>query len=618
MPSGGETPTKTFLAGLLAGAVLLCGCADLALEANRKPVLIELSPDSGLLTVGQPAKLELVVRDQHGEVMTVPSWTPPVWELSDVSVAETSGAGTLTGKKGGRVVVTVRLANLKAEARFRINPDRIVLTSPVIYLNQAAQNRMGSVRLVAGRPALLRVFVVGDQVNWLEPPAVKVTLLQENDVVFQRLLQPQTEHILTGVDESDFQWSHNVEVPGSLIQPGVRMVVELDPEGVVPLAPGSRIRYPEEGSTELPVVKPQLFRQIFVPTLGVRAPDHSVFDWLDGIDSDSWQVRYTRNLLPVSEMEVEVRDTFWTNADLRTAAGWSQWFGEIGVLHIQEGRRGYYYGVVGAGPAEWGGLAGRAVPWSVGLPDDRIYTHELGHNMNLGHAPCGGAWSPDPNYPYRRGSIGIWGYDTETGALVAPGEYSDIMGYCRVRFWISDYHFDRATTHRLTGDGGVDLEGGSEPDRGEMLVVWGSVRGGELALDPAFVLEGPVELPDTDGPYRVEGLGADGESMFSLSFTPTPRGGGGAGFAYFVPYRPEWATTLDRIVLTGPEGQDTVTRGGEPEMAVLTDPSTGRIRAIVRNWDGSPLPGEETADVTISRGIPTGVYPTRHRRGLKD
>ena len=618
MPPGCETLSKKLLAGLLAGVVLQCGCTDLALEANRIPARMTLSPDSGLLTVGEPAKLEFVVRDQNGEVMTVPGWIPPVWELSDDSVAEMSRDGTLTGKKGGRVVVTARLANLKAEARFRVNPDRIVLTSPVIYLNQAAQNRMGSVRLVAGRPALLRVFVVGDQVNWLESPAVKVTLLRDNEVVFQRILQPQTERIPDSVDESDFKWSHNVEVPGFLIRPGVRMVVELDPEGVVPLAPGSRIRYPEEGSAELLVVKPQLFRQIFVPTLWIQAPDHSVFDWLDGMDPESWQVRYTRSLLPVSDMEVEVRDTFWTNADLSTGAGWTQWLGEMRVLHLQEGRRGYYYGVVGSGPAEWGGLAGKGVPWSVGLPDDRVYTHELGHNMNLGHAPCGGAWFPDPNYPYRRGSIGTWGYDPETGALVAPGEYSDIMGYCRVRFWISDYHFNRATTHRLAGDGGVDPGGGPEPGRGQMLVVWGSVRGGGLTLDPAFVLEGPVELPDTDGPYRVEGLGADGESAFSLSFTPTPREGGGAGFAYFVPYRPEWATTLDRIVLTGPEGEDIVTRDGEPEMAVLTDASTGTIRAIVRNWDGGPLPAEETADVTISGGIPTAEYPTRHRRGVRD
>lgn len=41
------------------------------------------------------------------------------------------------------------------------------------------------------------------------------------------------------------------------------------------------------------------------------------------------------------------------------------------------------------------------------------------------------------------------------------------MGYRRVRLWISDYHFDRATTHRLNGDGGVDPDGGSERPRGE-------------------------------------------------------------------------------------------------------------------------------------------------------
>lgn len=50
------------------------------------------------------------------------------------------------------------------------------------------------------------------------------------------------------------------------------------------------------------------------------------------------------------------------------------------------------------------------------------------------------------------------------------------------------------------------------------------------------------------------------------------------------------------MVLAGPDG--------EPEMAVLADPSTGMIRTIARNRDGGPLPGEETADVTLTRGIP--------------
>jgi len=135
-------------------------------------------------------------------------------------------------------------------------------------------------------------------------------------------------------------------------------------------------------------------------------------------------------------------------------------------------------------------------------------------------------------------------------------------------------------------------------------VVWGGVRNGRLLLEPAFVLDAPVVLPEADGPYRVEGLDADGRTRLSLSFLPTPLADGGSSFVFFVPYEPEWAGDLERLVLTGPEGEYVVTRDGEPEMAVVTDRSTGRIRSIIRDWDGGPIPGEETAEVTLTRGIP--------------
>lgn len=229
--------------------------------------------------------------------------------------------------------------------------------------------------------------------------------------------------------------------------------------------------------------------------------------------------------------------------------------------------------------------------------------------MSLKHAPCGDAGGVDREYPHNEGSIGIWGYYIPAQQLLDPQVFKDIMGYC-APVWISDYHFDRATTHRLNGDGGGDIEGGSVPagslGRGKMLVVWGSVQDGQLTLDPAFVVDGPAALPEMDGPYRIEGLGTGLETRFSLSFSPTPLAHGGGGFVFFVPHQPEWAENLDRLVLTGPEGEYTLTRDGERPLAVVTDPFTGRIQALVRNWDGRPLPGEGTADVTITRGISTG------------
>lgn len=152
----GEASTNArkgaFLSSILAGAVLLWGCADLALEADRIPKEMTLSPDTGMLTVGEPTKLRFTVRDQNGEVMPVPGWARPRWRVSDTVVAGISRDGTLTGKWGGRVVVTARFANMITHARFRMNPKEILLTAPVIYLNQS--RRTGAEPYLSSRAGL--------------------------------------------------------------------------------------------------------------------------------------------------------------------------------------------------------------------------------------------------------------------------------------------------------------------------------------------------------------------------------------------------------------------------------------------------------------------------------
>ena len=587
-------------------ALLLLGCADLALEPDRVPTALEITPGGGLVGTEESLQLEIVLRDQHGDELPVPSWAHAVWETSDPAVGEVSADGLVTTGRGGAVIVSAELGGLGNAVRLRVNPSQVRLAAPMIYLTQAAQSKRGLVHLVAGRPALLRVFMTGDETSFYGP-AVRVTLLQGDTEVYQRVLAPPTEHTPREAVEGELDGSFNALIPGEVLRPGVAMVVELDPEGLVPLAPDSRTRYPAEGVTPLRVVDPQLFRQIVVPTISTLAPDQSVFNWTNNLTPESPQLRFARTLMPVGAMEVEVHETFSTSADLSTENGWGEWIRDTRVLYEQEGRRGYYYGVVTvAGPA-YGGLGYVGYPVSVGLASAGIYAHELGHNMNLRHAPCGGAGRPDPNYPYPNGIIGIWGYDIHESELLDPADHNDVMGYCSDD-WISDYHFSRATIHRLDGDGGVDLGGGAVaqggPDRGEMLVVRGSVANGRLELDPAFLLDGPPVLPEADGPYRVEGRGPGGRTEFSLSFSPTPLEFGGGGFVFFVPWEDGWAGSLDRISLAGPEGEHTLTRFAAPPTAVVTDPSTGRIRAIIRDWDGGPLPGEGAANVTVSRGIP--------------
>ncbi|MDE2796874.1 MAG: M66 family metalloprotease [Gemmatimonadota bacterium] len=591
---------------LCLAALLIFGCGDLALEHEQVATEVEILPRGGLIKEDETLQLELAVRDQNGEEMPIPSWAPVEWGVSEASVVELDHKGLLSPLQGGETAVHVSLGELVDVVRFRINPSQVVLSAPVIYLNQAAQNLDGSVELIPGRPALIRVFVVGDQTSYYGPGA-RVTLFDGGTEVFSQVLAPTSDRTPNEVIESQLDGSVNGIIPGSYIQPGVSMVVELDPEGLVPLAPGSQTRYPAEGSMKLDVVEPPLFRQIIVPTISELSPNESVYNWTNGLNPESRQVRLARTLMPVASMELEVRETYRTGADLSTQGGWNQWINETRTLYFQEGRRGYYYGVVTVSSPAYGGLGFVGFPVSVGLAYDDIYAHELGHNMNLWHAPCG--TSGDPAYPYQSGNIGIWGFDVEREVLKDRTALKDVMSYCNP-VWISDYHFTRSTLHRLEGDGGVELEGPSAAsggrERGEMLVVWGTVSDGEVKLDPSFVLAGPPALPETEGPYRIDGLAGDGSTEFSLAFAPTPLEYGGGGFVFFVPWDADWADSLDRIVLSGPEGEDTLKRDGTPAMAVVTDPSTGRIQAMIRSWDGGPLPGEGTATVTITRGIPGG------------
>ena len=69
-------PRLTPLAPGLA-ALLVIGCADLALESDRTPTDLEISPRGGLISKDETLQLEVVIRDQNGEEMTVPSWAPP-------------------------------------------------------------------------------------------------------------------------------------------------------------------------------------------------------------------------------------------------------------------------------------------------------------------------------------------------------------------------------------------------------------------------------------------------------------------------------------------------------------------------------------------------------------
>ncbi len=151
-------------------------------------------------------------------------------------------------------------------------------------------------------------------------------------------------------------------------------------------------------------------------------------------------------------------------------------------------------------------------------------------------------------------------------------------------------------------------EASGEPsEESTVLMLWGGVRAdGELVLEPAFAYEGRARSPGAPGDYRVRGLDGEGETLFSIRFTPGEISDGSKGFSYSIPFDAAWTEALDRLELSGPEGVATVDREAGARAMMVIDRATGQVRSIARNG-AAALPAELEADssrVRILRGLP--------------
>ena len=491
------------------------------------------------------------------------------------------------------------------------NPDQVTVSLPMVYLTQSVQAPSRSVRLVADRDALLRAFVTAEEPRgFFEPEVVATFTGPGGNEVHRAVMTRDANQIPAEADEGDLELSYNAVIPAEIVVPGVEMVVEVDPEGTLPLSAESEARFPEEGSDSVNVVEVTPMQLTLVPVLAAEEPDTSVLAWVRGVSAESPQAGLLRHAFPFAEFIVSPHEAYHTSLDFTTSAGQVSLFGELEALRASEGGTGYYYGVA----ANLGSNAGRGqLPgWvSVGVPRSTTLAHEVGHNLSLRHAPCGDPSGVDPNFPYDDGSIGVWGYDFRNGSTVPPDRGKDIMTYCRTLPWLSDYYFEKVIDHRaqLAADTASASAAAVNPPA-DMLVLWGGMVDGELWIDPAFSMRAPARLPEARGLYRIQGTASDGRTLFSLDFTPSEDGHGGSHFFFTVPIEADWGEALERITLTGPEGEAYVDQTDERGITVVREPGTGRLRAILRDWEGElpeVLRDERNLEVSMTRGLREAV-----------
>lgn len=484
------------------------------------------------------------------------------------------------------------------------------------YLTQAIQSLAHPVPLVADEPALLRVFVTASAATDTGIPPLRAIFYIDGVETHAVGIPGSTTPIPTGIDAaaSALGRSANAEIPGSVVQPGLEMVIEIDPQNTLDPGLGVTKRIPGTGRAAVRVESMPRLDVTFVPFLWALNSDSSIVQLAEGMAADPqghdmlWD---TRTLMPVRDLAVTAHEPVLT-----TTTNVNALYAETALIRAIEEGTGHYMGImpenVVGGDSGLAGLGGR-VGFSVA--NGFVIAHELGHNMSLVHAPCG---TPgDRTFPHVNGSIGGWGYDFRgEGELVSPAA-RDLMSYCGPPRWVSDYFFAEALHYRLAADGAnaafADARTGGDASGGQTIILWGGADAeGRPHLEPAFVADASPALPPSPGEYELTGRSAAGHELFSVSFNmpEIADGDGSSSFVFALPVRDEWAGALESITLTGPSGSVAMDHATDRPVAILRDAESGHVRAILREIDSVPVQA-------ILRGAsPHGLAPKGVLAGL--
>ena len=477
------------------------------------------------------------------------------------------------------------------------------------HLIQSTQSSEYPVPLVAGRSALLRVFVMSEQETTETIPPVRATFFVGGSEVHAVDIPAGTFAIPTEVQVGELGLSANAEIPAEVIQPGLEMVVEVDPNATVDQALGVAKRVPAEGRMAVEVREVPPMHLTLVPFVSLdnnreavtfvlnATPDHDLFF-------------ETRTLLPVGVLEITKHSSVSIDSN-----SIFDMLAELERIRAIEQGTGHWMSLnataAGAGGVAY--LGSNPRPGRGKINVSRLNTgtiaHELGHNLNLSHTDCGNPAGVDPTFPYPDARTGVWGYDPRDGGSMVPSSWADFMSYCDPA-WVSDYYFTNALRFRLADTTEVQASAATRT----LLVSGGASADGALHLDPTFLVETSPVVPHFPGPYQMTGWRADGSELFSLSFEmqEVMDGDGRSGFMFALPVEAGWELELASLVLTGPNGSVEMRDGSEPPIAIMRDPVTGQVRALMRDLPaGAMVPGaldvlapEPGLEIMVSGGLP--------------
>jgi hypothetical protein len=123
------------------------------------------------------------------------------------------------------------------------------------------------------------------------------------------------------------------------------------------------------------------------------------------------------------------------------------------------------------------------------------------------------------------------------------------------------------------------------------LLVWGRIEHGQPVLEPAFLMTTRPQLPKASGGYSLDARGADGTSVFHLSFSPDAIAddpNGDRQFAFAVPLSDRRAAQVSSLRLAG-QGRSVswLSVAAAPPSVDVRRGASGRVAL---SWDAANSP----------------------------
>ncbi len=327
-----------------------------------------------------------------------------------------------------------------------------------------------------------------------------------------------------------------------------------------------------------------LFDLTLIPFIWTETQDSSIVDLIAAMAADPQNhdlLEDTRTLLPVGGLEATASRTR-AQHEQTTPSHSSTRPRQFGPM---EGGAGHYMGMMSSPVTGAAGVA--PVPdWSsLAAPSGSIIAHELGHNMNLRHAPCGGAFNHDPSFPYPDGSIGSWGYDFRDGGRTGPAFHggSDVLLPTAMDQRLQLHERASLSPVRRRGTGNCGRGGRSDQvapslgrrRRGRRTLPGARVRGRRPGRPSRFC----GRIPSSRTHRRLA-------ANSSRSASPRPRRRTATGLPHSSSYsRCSPGGRAGSPASRSPDPAVPVTLDGKSDrpMAILRNPRNGQVRGILRD-----------------------------------